>query len=296
MRLGYYPGCSLHATAREFDQSLRAIAAPLGIELTELDDWSCCGATSAHATNHLLAVSLAARNLALAEAQGHPALVAPCAACYSRLATARHEIDRDAALAKRVREILGRPFENAVKVLSIAEVLRDAAKTIAERTTRPLHGLKVACYYGCLLVRPAAVTGFDDAEAPSSMEDVVRAVGGEPVEWRMKLDCCGGGFSLSRTASVLRLGRGIVDDARDAGAQAIAVACPMCHSNLDFRQKAMARGPGAEELPILFITQVVGLGLGLDPAVLGLNRHFVDTAPVMLRIAPSATVTATETG
>jgi heterodisulfide reductase subunit B len=298
MKIGYYPGCSLHATAREFEQSFRAIAGPLGIELAELDDWSCCGATSAHATNHLLAVSLAARNLALAEAQGHSALVAPCAACYSRLATARHEIGGDAALAKRVREILGRPFENAVKVQSIAEVLRDAAKTIAERTTRPLKGLKVACYYGCLLVRPPAVTGFDDAEAPSSMEDVVRAVGGEPVEWRMKLDCCGGGFSLSRTVSVLRLGRAIVDDARDAGARVIAVACPMCHSNLDFRQKAMARSPGAEELPILFITQVVGLGLGLDPAGLGLNRHFVDTAPVMRRIAPSATAAApaTETG
>ncbi|MCK9459426.1 MAG: CoB--CoM heterodisulfide reductase iron-sulfur subunit B family protein [Proteobacteria bacterium] len=293
MKIGYYPGCSLHATAREFDQSLKAICGPLGVELTEIDDWSCCGATSAHATNHLLAVSLAARNLALAEAQGLAPILAPCAACYSRLATARHEIGEDAALASKVKGIIERPaFGNSVKVQSIAEVLRDLEGAIRGKAVKPLQGLKVACYYGCLLVRPQAVTGFDDVEAPSSMETAVRAAGGEPVEWRMKLECCGGGFSMSRTASVLRLGRAIIDDARAAGAHAIAVACPMCHSNLDFRQGAMARGDGVSEMPILFITQVVGLGLGLSPEALGLKKHFVDTAPVMHQIASVATAAA----
>jgi len=293
MKIGYYPGCSLHATAREFDQSLKAICGPLEVELKEIDDWSCCGATSAHATNHLLAVSLAARNLALAEAQGLASILAPCAACYSRLATARHEIGEDAALASRVKGIIERPaFGNSVKVQSIAEVLRDLEGTIKEKAVQPLQGLKVACYYGCLLVRPQAVTGFDDVEAPSSMETAVRAAGGEPVEWRMKLECCGGGFSMSRTASVLRLGRAIIEDARAAGAHAIAVACPMCHSNLDFRQGAMARGDGASEMPILFVTQVVGLGLGISPEALGLKKHFVDTAPVMYQIASVATAAA----
>jgi len=285
MKIGYYPGCSLHATAREFDQSLKAICGPLGVELTEVDDWSCCGATSAHATNHLLAVSLAARNLALAERQGLGSLVAPCAACYSRLATARHELGADPALAAKVSGIIDRPLGNTVEVHSIAEVLRDLEATIKEKTRTPLKGLKVACYYGCLLVRPLAVTGFDDVEAPSSMETALAACGAEPVEWRMKLDCCGGGFSMSRTASVLRLGRAIIDDARAAGAHAIAVACPMCHSNLDFRQGAMAKKDGAGEMPILFVTQLVGLGLGVPPEELGLKRHFVDTAPVMRQIA-----------
>jgi heterodisulfide reductase subunit B2 len=293
MKIGYYPGCSLHATAREFDQSLKAIAAPLGIDVAEIDDWSCCGATSAHATNHLLAVSLAARNLALAEEQGFDTVVAPCAACYSRLATARHELAEDAALAAQVNGIIDRAsFRNTVKVQSIAEVLRDRAGRIKEKAARPLKGLKVACYYGCLLVRPPAVTGFDDVEAPTSMEAAVNATGAESVDWRMKLECCGGGFSMSRTASVLRLGRAIIDDAKEAGANAIAVACPMCHSNLDFRQGAMAKGDGASELPILFITQVVGLGLGLSADALGLKRHFVDTAPVMAQIASPATAVA----
>jgi heterodisulfide reductase subunit B2 len=293
MKIGYYPGCSLHATAREFDQSLKAICGPLGVELTEVDDWSCCGATSAHATNHLLAVSLAARNLALAEEQGFGSLVAPCAACYSRLATAHHELAEDAAFAEKVNGILERKaFRNTVKVQSIAEVLRDLEGTIKGKTAKPLKGLKVACYYGCLLVRPPAVTGFDDVEMPTSMETAVKACGAEPVEWRAKLDCCGGGFSMSRTSSVLRLGRSIIDDAREAGAHAIAVACPMCHSNLDFRQAAMARGDGVSEMPILFITQLVGLGLGLSSDDLGMQRHFVDTAPVMSQLAAAAAAPA----
>ena len=289
MKIGYYPGCSLHATAREFDKSLRAICGPLGIDLAEIDDWSCCGSTSAHATNHLLALTLSARNLALAEEQGLGTVVAPCAMCYSRLATAHHEIAEDAALASKVNGIIERgAFRNTVKVQSIAEVLRDLEGKIKEKTVQPLKGLKIACYYGCLLVRPPAVTGFDDVEMPISMETAVKACGAEPVDWSMKLDCCGGGFSMSRTASVLRLGRAIIDDARAAGAHAIAVACPMCHSNLDFRQAAMAKGDGVAELPILFITQLVGLGLGLSPDALDLKRHFVDTAPVMSQIASPA--------
>jgi len=295
MKVGYYPGCSLHATAREFDQSLRAIAGPLGIELTEIDDWSCCGATSAHATNHLLALSLAARNLALAETQGFGSLLAPCAACYSRLATAHHEIGEDAALASRVNTIIDRPFTNSVAVHSIAELLRDLEGTIREKTVTSLKGLKVACYYGCLLVRPPAVTGFDDAERPSSMEIAVRAAGAEPVDWHMKLECCGGGFSLSRTASVIRLGRAIIDDARAAGAQTIAVACPMCHSNLDFRQRAMAKAAAhADGMPILFLTQIVGLGLGLPSESLGLDRHFVDTAPLIQHLPTAVAAAAAE--
>ncbi len=301
MKLGYFPGCSLHGTSREFDESVRAVSGPLGIELAELDDWSCCGATSGHATNHLLGVALAARNLALAEEQGHSEVLAPCAACFNRLASARHEIAGDAELAGRVGKVLARPFSNKVAVRNVVDVLRASAGTIKERVTTPLKDLKVACYYGCLLVRPAEVVGFDDPEDPRSMEEVVSACGATPVAWNRRLDCCGGAFSLSRTASVVRLGRAILDDARKAGADALVVACPMCQSNLDFRQKAMNRDradadPAAvagrdsvgrdsqsrpasppSPMPILFLTQVVGLALGLDAKTLGLQRHFVST-------------------
>ncbi|MBI5489840.1 MAG: CoB--CoM heterodisulfide reductase iron-sulfur subunit B family protein [Deltaproteobacteria bacterium] len=290
MKLGYFPGCSLHATARECEESLRAIAAPLDVELAEIDDWACCGATSAHATNHLLSVALPARTLALAERQGFDTVLAPCAACYARLASARHELAKDKALLERVAAILERPFTNAVKVVSIAELLRDLAPKIREQAKRPLGGARVAAYYGCLLVRPTEVSGFDDAEQPSSMEAVIAAAGGTPVEWRRKVDCCGAGFSLSRTGSVIRLGRAILEDAKKAGAEAIAVGCPMCHSNLDLRQKAMSRTlPEPLGLPILFLSQVVGLGLGLDPQALGLGRHFVGTGSFVAKVtAPPA--------
>jgi len=297
MRLGYYPGCSLHATSREFDESLRAVAGTLDTELVEIDDWNCCGATSAHATNHLLSIALPARNLALAEGQGHDSILAPCAACYNRLATARHEVSQDPALAARMPDILGRPFENRVKVLNVVEVLRDLAPAIREKTTHPLNGLKLACYYGCLLVRPTAVTHFDDTEDPHFMEDVVEATGATSVMWQQRLDCCGGGFSLSRTGSVLRLGRSILDGARATGADALVVACPMCHSNLDLRQKGiLKKDPSASPMPILFITQVVGMALGLDPKTLGMSRHFVDTASVIgrARALPAAPQAAGE--
>lgn len=284
MRIGYYPGCSLHATGRELDESLRAVASTLDVELQELDDWSCCGATSAHATNHLLSLALPARNLALAEAQGHDRVLAPCAACYNRLATARHEIAGDAAVAARVAKVLDRPFANRVTVANLVEVLRELGPAIKAKTVRSLAGLKVACYYGCLLVRPAEVVGFDDPEQPTSMEEVVRAAGATPVAWHMRLECCGGAFSLARTASVVRLGRAILDDARRAGAEALVVACPMCHSNLDFRQSAMLNR-GEKALPVLYLSELVGLALGLAPDRLGLQRHFVDARPLAARAA-----------
>ena len=284
MSLGYYPGCSLHGTSREFDESLRAVADRLAVPLAEIDDWSCCGATSGHATNHLLSVALPARNLALAEAQGHDRVLAPCAACFNRLATARHQVGHDPALAAKVGEVLERPFANSVRVVNVVELLRDAVAAIKANATRSLKGLKVACYYGCLLVRPAEVVEFDDPEQPSSMEDVVKATGAEPVSWNMRLECCGGGFSISRTASVVRLGREILADARRAGADMVVVACPMCHSNLDFRQEAM-HARGAAEMPVLFITELVGLALGIDAKALGLERHFVGTGALVRRVA-----------
>ena len=291
MRIGYFPGCSLHASAREFDESLRAIARPLDLDLVEVEGWACCGATSAHATSHLLSIALPARTLALAEAQNHEEVLAPCAACYSRLSTARHELAHDTDLAQRVGAILQRPFANKVVVRSIAEQLQRLTPKIKQEVKRPQSGLKIACYYGCLLVRPLATNSFDDGEQPTSLEDIVRATGATPVAWNRRLDCCGGGFSLSRTDSVIRLGRAVVDDAAAAGADALMVACPMCQSNLDMRQRAMNRAGGA--LPVLFVTQLVGLALGLAPAVLGLSRHFVSTDAVVSRSpVPAATADA----
>ena len=290
--VAYYPGCSLHGTSREFDESLRAVAAGLGIGLAEISDWSCCGASSGHTTDHLLGVALPARNLARAEAPGFDTVLAPCAACYNRLSAARLAIATEDGLAEQMPDLLGRSFANSVDVHNAVELLRDASAAIAEKITaapapNPLEGVKLAAYYGCLLVRPFEVCGYDDPEQPTSMDEVISACGADDVDWDMKVECCGGAFSVSRTASVLRLGRAIIQNARSHGAEAIVVACPLCHSNLDLRQKAMARR-GEEPMPILFVTQMVGLALGLAPADLGLERHFVDTAPFLTSLVKRA--------
>ena len=297
--VAYYPGCSLHGTSPEYDESLRAVVKALGIPVTEIDDWNCCGASSGHTTDHLLGVALPARNLALAEAQGFDRVLAPCAACYNRLASARLAVAGEDGLAKRMPEILGRPFANTVEVFNAVQLLHGAAATIEEKVAaslaepNPLHGVKLAAYYGCLLVRPPELAGGDDPEQPTQMDDIINACGADDVDWNMKVECCGGAFSVSRTASVVRLGRSIIEDARRSGAEAIVVACPLCHSNLDLRQKAMTMR-GDKPLPILFITQVVGLALGLPAETLGLGRHFVATEPFIADLVARAAVRVEE--
>lgn len=291
--LAYYPGCSLHGTEPEYDESLRAVVEALGIAVAEIPDWNCCGASSGHTTDHLLGVALPARNLALAEAAGFDRVLAPCAACYNRLASARIAVAEDAEVRERMPDILGREFANSVEVLSVLNVLREAAADIAQRaaaprpTPNPIVGARLASYYGCLLVRPPEVSGGDDPEQPMFMDEIVRACGGEAIDWNMKVECCGGAFSVSRTSSVLRMGRAIIEDARRNGAEAIVVACPLCHTNLDLRQKAM-ESRGEARMPVLFITQVVGLALGLPPETLGLKRHFIATEPLLADLSVRA--------
>ena len=245
--------------------------------------------TSAHATNHLLSIALPARTLALAEEQGIERLLVPCAACYSRMATANHEMIHDEEMKAKVEDAIERTYSGSVEVVSITEFLRDIAPTIKEKVSQSLSDVQVACYYGCLLLRPPEIHTYDDTEDPNSMESITKATGAKPVSWNMRLECCGGGFSIPRTGSVVRLGRSILEDALEAGAQAVVLACPMCHSNLDLRQKAMAKRSDKEMMvPILYITQLVGLALGLDPAALDLKRHFVKTMPFVQEINTKA--------
>jgi len=282
--VGYYPGCSLHGGGRELDMSLRAVMSAAGLELREIDDWNCCGATAAHALNHDLGVALPYRVLALAEAQGMVEVLAPCASCFSRLKGTAIRLARSVALAAKMREVTGLEYRGPVTVLSVVEfVNRLLADGLAGKLTSPLAGLKVAAYYGCLLSRGEDIVEGDH-ENPDGMTAAIRASGAEPVEWNYATECCGGGFSMSLTEAVVDLSEAVLEDARAAGADAVVTGCPMCHSNLDMRQLAMrSRGRGPCAMPVVYLTELVGLAAGLDPKALGLDRHFVDALGLVSR-------------
>jgi heterodisulfide reductase subunit B len=260
--------------AREFDLSTRAVCQALDVDLVELPDWSCCGATSAHATNQRLAIALPARNLALAEQAGHD-LVVPCAACFNRLKAAEHKL--------LAGEWNG-PFDKFAGKIAVHDLLHflgsaEILDRLSERRRRALSGLKVACYYGCLITRPPKVTG-NEPENPQAMEAVVAALGAEPVRWSFKTECCGGGFAVSRPDIVRRLDTRLYRMAAEAGADCLAVACPLCHANLDMQQKAAAEESGGLYLPVFYFTELMGLALGLSAGP-WLADHCVDPARLL---------------
>ena len=273
MKYAFFPGCSLESTAWDFDRSTRAVCAALGVELEEIPDWVCCGSTPAHATSRSLPVALSAVNLQKAQQMG-AAVMTACASCYSRLRTANHKVRTDAQERARVERITGAPYDGSVEVRHVLDVLlRDVgAEEIRRRVKRPLEGLRVACYYGCLLTRPPEVVAFDDPEHPGSMEKLLAAAGAEPVEWPFKTECCGAGLSMTNAAVVSRLSHRLLAMAREAGAQCVAVACPLCQVNLDLRQADARRAHGElPDTPVPYFTQLLGLALGLAPRQLGLQ-------------------------
>ncbi|MBI4216272.1 MAG: CoB--CoM heterodisulfide reductase iron-sulfur subunit B family protein [Chloroflexi bacterium] len=273
-KYAYYPGCAVHASARDYAVSAQLVCQALGIELQEIKDWTCCGASSAHPTSHLLGLSLAARNLRLAEEMGLT-LTSPCPACTSRLAGARHELRDPAALAE-VNDILGKDFGNTVGVEHLLQVLSKGDRALPVK--RPLGGLKVAPYYGCLIVRPQKVLGFDHEENPQSLDRLLSAVGAEVVPWGFKTECCGAGMPMARKDMVHKLSGRILAAARSAGAEAVAVACPLCHSNLDMHQGDMKPNP---KMPVLYFTQLMGLALGFSAKELLLDTHFTDALALL---------------
>jgi heterodisulfide reductase subunit B len=275
MRVGYYPGCSLSGTGRDFGESMHAVAKALGIELCEIPEWTCCGSSSGHMTNRLVSIALPANVLLKAQRAGFDQVMAPCAACYNRLATAKHEIETSAKTKAEAEKILQTKIENLPRVLNVVQLLAQVSDTIASKVKEKFDQT-VACYYGCLLVRPAKITGFDKTEDPVEMDKLVAAVGGKTVDWNFKTECCGASFSVSQTSVVARLGAKIMKDAVAKKADAVVVACPMCHSNLDLRRSDInQRLEQKTDIPVLFITQVIGMALGLKANELGLGRHLV---------------------
>ena len=286
MKYAYYPGCASDSTARDQHASCLAVARCLGIELVEIVGWICCGTTAAHQTDRMLAASLPAANLVRARKMGFD-IVVTCASCYSMLKTANHEILNHPKVRKQVGEALGEDYDGSVRVRHFVEVLLEdvGVVKVREALKASLNGLKVACYYGCLLVRPPAVMQFDDPENPTALDDLVSAMGGESLEWPHKVECCGGALSVTRTDVVIKLSDAVLAMARAAGADCVAVACPMCQINLDLRQADIAKEFGRHhDMPVIYITQLLGLCLGIAPDELGLKKLMVSQADIVQRI------------
>ncbi len=286
LRYAFYPGCSLDSTARDFRESMEAVCAALNIELRELPNWICCGATAAHATNERLALALPVENLSRAARLGDD-VVAACAACYNRLQVANLAVRNDPVAREEMEKIVGRSYDGSLRVRHILEVLvQDVGlQTIRELATKDLHGLKVASYYGCLLARPREVSIFDDPENPRLMDELLEAIGAEPVEWPHRTECCGAAHSLTTPGMAMRLTGEILSMAKEAGADCVAVACPLCQSNLDLRQKDVELQRGEEYgLPVFYFTQLVGLSLGLPERSLGLHRLVVSPGKILRRV------------
>ena len=280
MKYAFFPGCSLESTAWDFAASARAVCGALGIELEEIPDWVCCGSTPAHTTNASLAVALPVVNLQKARTMGLP-VIAACASCYSRLRTANYKVRNEPDQRRRAERITGGPYDGGTEVHHLLDVLTNHVGTeqLRARVERPLAGLRVACYYGCLLTRPPEIVAFDDAEHPSCMEELLRAAGAKPVEWPYKTECCGAGHSITNPEVVCRLSHKLLSMARLAGAECLAVACPLCQVNLDLRQADAKRAHGdLPDTPALYITQLLGLALGLSAKDLGLDALTVSAA------------------
>jgi heterodisulfide reductase subunit B len=280
MKYAYYPGCSLHSTGSEFDLSLRAVCSGLGVELQEVEGWICCGSTPAHSVSGLLSVALPVANLCLVETMKMDEVVVPCASCFRRLKSGHHETTTSPELMAKVNRVVDMPYKGTVGIVHPLEVLcgEEMLARITRRSRADLSHLRVVCYYGCLLTRPPKVMQFDQHEYPMSMDIVLRAAGITTLDWDFKTMCCGAAFSLTETDIVCKLSGDILDEAQSVGANAIAVACPLCHANLDMRQGEIEEKRAKEYgLPVFYFTQLLALAMGIPGDELGLEKHLVAT-------------------
>jgi heterodisulfide reductase subunit B len=280
----YFPGCSAESTGLGLGLSVEAIAGPLDIELVELEDWNCCGSTPYGSLDGEESIVVAARNLALAEKSGFD-LVTPCSSCYVTLAGANRHVQEHPKLRSQVNEALavaGLEYKGGLRVRHLVDVLYNdvTPEFIADKVKNRLDGLKVAPYYGCQLVRPRY--GLDDTEFPHTLDSLVKCLGAETVDFPMKARCCGGSLTISEEKNVLELTRKILQSAVDNGAQCLVTPCPLCQTNLDaYQGRINSRFKTNYDIPVLFITQLIGLALGIEARALGMNTNIVSPGEVL---------------
>ncbi len=275
----YYPGCSLKGNSKQYEESILPVFKEIGLPLEELEDWNCCGATAYFSVDETMATAICGRNLSLAEKQGKD-IIAPCAGCYLTLKKANKVLKGDNPKARKINHALqkaGCAYHGGVQVKHPLEVLvQDVGlDSIKEKVRFKLEGLKVACYYGCQLVRP--FTDFDDPDYPTTLDNLMAAIGAQPVPYSAKTRCCGGSLTGTIEEVGKRLNFILLKEAKRKGADAIVTICPLCQFNLEILQDKMAKAYGEDvTLPVLYFSQLMGLAFGLAKEDLGFNRSIID--------------------
>jgi heterodisulfide reductase subunit B len=287
--VAYYPGCSLHSTAPEFNQSTKAVCEALDLKLIEPPGWVCCGSSAAHRSDPEAALRLPMENPALIEQSGFKEVTMPCAACFNRHKASLLEIRQDEGHRQWVDEQINYDYQDQVQVNSLSETLLKhlGAEKIAKQVRKPLEGLRLVCYYGCLLTRPPEVTGAQHPENPTDLDELMAALGADVLDWSYKTSCCGAAHSAARPDIVLKLSGDLIAHARATGADAIAVACPLCHLNLDARQIQMKL---EEPMPVLYFTQLMAIALGLPNKAAALHKNIIDPRPLLHAIGMMETL------
>lgn len=274
----YYPGCSMDSTGTTYRLSIEYICKKIGLDLYEIPDWNCCGASSAHSVGKWVALSLPARSIAISE-KTYPGLdiCVPCASCYSRLKTTAAEIRESEETRAKVEEIIQMPIKGEPEILSLMDVLSDPEiyEACKAAVVRPLTGLKAACYYGCLTSRPRKVTGAAEIERPVSIDNLVALTGAQPIEWDFKTECCGASHQVDAPTAARPLVERIFSNAKSNGAACMVTACPLCYLNLDMREEEINRKRGtAFDLPVYQFTELLALAMGASAKDVGLEKHF----------------------
>ena len=284
MKIPYYPGCTLNTTAKGFDSSLRASALALGVELVELSEWNCCGATFPLLADNVLDLAGPARVLVAAREAGERLAVA-CTTCYNVLRRTNLAISTDEDRREKLNFFIEAEYEGDLQVLDVLQIMRDEVgfDKIAGMVRRPLRGLKAAAYYGCMVLRPADEVAYDDPENPRALDDLLTALGAEPVDYPHKGECCGSYLAVISAEAATEMTYTILSSAQKEGAQLVVTNCPLCQFNLDRQQVQIGRQhAGYEPIPVFYFSQLLGVALGLDTDDFGWEKHYIDPRPVLV--------------
>lgn len=279
MDIAYYPGCSLHQSSQFYDLQTRTLFSRLGIQLKEIDDWSCCGATSAGKFDDFLAVALPARNLGIAEKSGFKDMLIPCSGCYSSHLMSQTRLEQDTGLLSDINKELGATVHNTLKLRTILELLLETLESgaLTSIKTKELTGINAACYYGCMTRFAYDVPVSDNIENPTGMERLLGAIGADTTDWSYKTACCGASAAINDPETALNLMGKIMKDAVERGCNCFVTTCPMCQLNLDAYQEKFCNKSGIyERLPVYFITELIGIAIGITLEEMNADRHFVD--------------------